>query len=241
MKQHLGLIGRNISYSFSKKYFENKFQKLFIQDIQYSIFDIQHISEVAGLFLKKNLIGFNVTIPYKVAIIPYLDELSEEAQRIGAVNTVLIKNGKKIGYNTDAFGFEKTLELYPSIPHHSALVLGDGGAAQAIKYVLGKKNIPYQTISRKGEVTFNDLDETVVKNSSLIVQCTPVGTFPDIEASVPFPFKALGEEHLVIDLIYNPKQTKFLKEATQRGCKTANGLFMLEQQAEKAWKIWSLV
>ncbi|MDO4225817.1 MAG: shikimate dehydrogenase, partial [Bergeyella zoohelcum] len=191
-----------------------------------------------SVFETENLEGINVTIPYKEQILPYLDELSEEAKNIGAVNTILIKNGKKIGYNTDAFGFEKTLLLHKKDFHKKALILGKGGAAKAVKFILEQHKIPFKTIARNTELHFENLSEEMVSSHEIIIQCTPVGTFPNVEDSLKFPFEALSEKHLVIDLIYNPSLTKFLKEASERGAKTANGYYMLEQQAEKAWEIW---
>lgn len=238
MKQ-LGLIGREISYSFSKNYFENKFNQLDIDDFKYDIFDIQNIEEIETIFNKTNLLGLNVTIPYKVAIIPYLDELSEAAQHIGAVNTILIKNGKKIGYNTDAFGFEKSLLSMIKKEHHSALILGDGGAAKAVKFVLKKHLIPFKIISRKGNINFKNLTKEIVSEHPLIIQCTPVGTFPNTQDCLPFPFQGLSTEHLIIDLIYNPEQTRFLYHAEKKGAKTMNGKMMLYAQAEKSWEIWT--
>lgn len=235
----LGLIGKNISYSFSKKYFEDKFKKKKLTDFSYEIFDLQEINEIEELLLKPNLLGFNVTIPYKEKVIDYLDALSDEAQKIGAVNCVLIENGKKTGYNTDAFGFEKTLVAHKKTHHESALVLGNGGAAKAVQYVLDKHKIPYQTISRKSEINFDNLDLEIVSENKLIIQCTPVGTFPNTEDCLDFPFDALTNQHLVIDLIYNPEYSKFILNASQNGAKTVNGYYMLEQQAEKAWEIWS--
>ncbi|WP_175623359.1 shikimate dehydrogenase family protein [Chryseobacterium schmidteae] len=235
----LGLIGKNISYSFSKKYFEDKFKKKKLNDFSYEIFDLQEINEIEELLLMPDLLGFNVTIPYKEKVLDYLDELSDEAQKIGAVNCVLIKNGKKTGYNTDAFGFEKTLIAHKKPHHESALVLGNGGAAKAIQYVLDKHQIPYQTISRRSEVNFDNLDLKTVSENKLIIQCTPVGTFPNIEDCLNFLFEALTHQHLVIDLIYNPECSQFLLNSSQNGAKTVNGYYMLEQQAEKAWEIWS--
>lgn len=235
----LGLIGKNISYSFSKKYFEDKFNKEKLTDFSYEIFDLQEINEVESVFAEPNVLGFNVTIPYKEKIIHYLDELSDEAQKIGAVNCVLIENGKKTGYNTDAFGFEKTLNAHKKPHHESALVLGNGGAAKAVQYILNKNNIPYQTISRKSELNFENLDQKTVSENKLIIQCTPVGTFPNTEDCLKFPFEALTNQHLVIDLIYNPECSKFILNSSRNGAKTVNGYYMLEQQAEKAWEIWS--
>ncbi|MCQ9639756.1 shikimate dehydrogenase [Chryseobacterium sp. WG14] len=235
----LGLIGRNISYSFSKKFFENKFQKLMLKGFTYDIFDLNEIDEVENLFSSPELLGFNVTIPYKEKIINYLDELSDEAEKIGAVNCVLIRDGKKTGYNTDAFGFEKTLFLHKQPSQNKALILGNGGAAKAVQYILNKNNIPCQIISRNTEINFENLGHETVKEHKIIIQCTPVGTFPNVEDCLNFPFEAISSDHLVIDLIYNPNYTKFIINAAEKGAKTVNGYYMLEQQAEKAWEIWN--
>lgn len=234
-----GLIGRNISYSFSKKYFEQKFYQLSLPDYSYDLFDIQQIEEVEKIFSTDNLRGLNVTIPYKEQVIPFLDELSDEAEKIGAVNCILIKNGKKTGYNTDVFGFEKSLLTYPKILSEKALILGNGGAAKAVKYIFDKYNIDYQIVSRKTELNFENLSKEIVKEHKIIIQCTPVGTFPNVEQNLPFPFGGISFQHVVIDLIYNPPQTQFLRKAHEMGAETMNGLLMLEQQAEKAWEIWN--
>ncbi|WP_234111011.1 shikimate dehydrogenase family protein [Chryseobacterium sp. R2A-55] len=235
----LGIIGKNISYSFSKKYFENKFQNLMLKNYTYEIFDLDDISEVENIFKIPNLVGLNVTIPYKEKVIPYLDELSDEAQKMGAVNCIVIKNNIKKGFNTDAVGFEKTLLLHRKDFHHSALILGNGGAAKAVKYVLEKHQIPYRTVARKHELNFENLTKEIVAAHELIIQCTPVGTFPNVNDCLDFPFDALTEKHLIIDLIYNPNYTAFIKNASKKGAKTANGFYMLEQQAEKNWEIWN--
>ncbi len=210
-----------------------------LKDFSYDIFDLSEINEVEKLFSSPGLLGFNVTIPYKEKIIDYLDELSDEAETIGAVNCVLIKNGKKTGYNTDAFGFEKTLLLHKKELQDKALILGNGGAAKAVKYILDKHNIPSKTISRSTEINFENLDKTTVENHKIIIQCTPVGTFPNVEDCLSFPFEGLSADHLVIDLIYNPNYTQFIIKASEKGAKTINGYYMLEQQAEKAWEIWN--
>ncbi|SHF23115.1 shikimate dehydrogenase family protein [Chryseobacterium takakiae] len=235
----LGLIGRNISYSFSKKFFEDKFQKLMLKGYSYTIFDLTEIHEVNELFTIPDLIGFNVTIPYKEKIIDYLDDLSEEAKKIGAVNCVLIENGKTTGYNTDAFGFEKTLLLHKKPHQESAIVLGNGGAAKAVKYILDKNNIPSVTVSRNTEINYLNLDRKMVEDHKIIIQCTPVGTFPNVEECLDFPFEGITKDHLIIDLIYNPSYTQFIIKASEKGAKTVNGYYMLEQQAEKAWEIWN--
>lgn len=238
-KQEFGLLGKNISYSFSKKYFEEKFKKLFLKDHSYNFFDIPQIESLNAVTENPNLVGMNVTIPYKQAIIPFLDELSEEASQIGAVNCVSFQNGKKIGYNTDAFGFEKTLLINKKEHHKKALVIGDGGAAKAVRYILDKHNIEHKTVSRKSEINFENLSEELVKDSLLIIQTTPVGTFPNVDDSVPFPFEAITDKHYVIDLIYNPSETAFLRRSAEKGATTLNGFYMLEQQAEKAWEVWN--
>ncbi|WP_076445832.1 shikimate dehydrogenase family protein [Chryseobacterium sp. RU37D] len=235
----LGLIGRNISYSFSKKYFEDKFQKLMLKDYSYTIFDFNEINEVENLLTTPDLLGFNVTIPYKEKIMNYLDDLSDEARKIGAVNCVLIENGKKTGYNTDAFGFEKTLLLHKKPHQDSALILGNGGAAKAVKYILDKHRILSITVSRTSEINFENLDAETVEKHKIIIQCTPVGTFPNVEDCLDFPFEGLSKDHLIIDLIYNPNYTQFIIKASEKGAKTVNGYYMLEQQAEKAWEIWN--
>ncbi len=238
-KREFGLLGKNISYSFSKKYFEEKFKKLFLQNHSYSFFDAAEIESVKLFLGNTDLVGMNVTIPYKQAIIPFLDELSEEALQIGAVNCVSFKNGKKIGHNTDAFGFEKSLLIHKKNHHRKALILGDGGAAKAVRYILDKHQIDHQTVSRKSEINFENLSEDLVKDALLIVQTTPVGTFPNVNDSVQFPFDAITDKHYIIDLIYNPSETAFLRQCAEKGATTLNGFYMLEQQAEKAWEIWN--
>lgn len=235
----LGLIGRNISYSFSKKYFEQKFQKLLLPHFSYEIFDMENLENFSEVIKTSNLKGLNVTIPYKEKVIPFIDELSEEAQDIGAINCIKIENGKTKGYNTDAFGFEKTLLLHKKDHQKTAIVLGNGGAAKAVKFILKKNNIPFTTVSRNTEINYDNLTPEQIKENLIIIQCTPVGTFPNVEDSVQIPFEGIGENHLVIDLVYNPEYSKFIKKAAEKGAKTVNGLYMLEQQAEKAWEIWN--
>lgn len=210
-----------------------------LKNFSYDIFDLNEINEVEQLFASPELLGFNVTIPYKEKIIDFLDELSDEAEKIGAVNCVLIHDGKKTGYNTDAFGFEKTLLLHKKPSQDKALILGNGGAAKAVKYALDKHNIPSITVSRSTEINFENLDKETVSEHKIIVQCTPVGTFPNVKDCLNFPFDGLSSDHLVIDLIYNPNYTQFILNASEKGAKTVNGYYMLEQQAEKAWEIWN--
>lgn len=237
--KNFGLIGKNIAYSFSESHFHDKFRKENITNSTYQLFDLKSISEVEELFQTKELKGFNVTIPYKEEIIPYLDELSPEAQKIGAVNCVKIQNNKKIGFNTDAFGFENSLKPLLEKHHQKALILGDGGAAKAVKFVLAKLEIDYQSVTRKGELKFSDLNQEIISTHQLIINCTPVGTFPDLEASPDIPYQFITTSHLLYDLIYNPEKTKFLQLGEIKGAKIKNGYEMLVLQAEKSWEIWS--
>lgn len=205
----------------------------------YDVYDLQDLSEIETLFKTQNLVGLNVTIPFKEKIVPYLDELSDEAEKTGAVNCIFIKDQIKKGFNTDVFGFEKTLLLHRKDFHDAALVLGNGGAAKAVQYVLEKNKIPYQTVSRNGDLNFANVTEEMVSKNRLIIQCTPVGTFPNVDDCLDFAFDGITDQHLVIDLIYNPNYTSFIKKSSEKGAKTVNGFYMLEQQAEKNWEIWN--
>ncbi len=235
----IGLVGKNISYSFSQNYFQQKFKLLKTTDFQYNIYDIETIDAIENILNQPNLLGVNVTIPYKEKVLNYLDELSIEAQEIQAVNVIKIVNGKKMGYNTDALGFEQS--LLPMLkPHHTnALILGNGGAAKAVTYVLKKHNISFTIVSRKSDINFENLSEEMVRNHLIVIQTTPVGTFPEVEKAVHFPFSAITTKHLVYDLIYNPEKTKFLQLAENKHATIKNGLEMLHNQAEAAWKIWN--
>ena len=242
--RQFGLIGRNISYSFSKSYFAEKFINENIVDAVYNVFDLQQIDEVEKVFATEGLVGFNVTIPYKQEIIPFLDELSPEAKAIGAVNTVLIKNGKRIGHNTDCYGFHHSILPLLDSHHKKALVLGNGGAAKAVFYILDELNIAYKIVSRtilENQFTYDDLDEEIISQHQIIINCSPVGTFPNIENAPLLPYQFISEKHLLYDLIYNPPVTKFLENGQNNGAKIKNGHEMLVLQAEKAWKIWNKV
>ncbi|MBO0329355.1 shikimate dehydrogenase family protein [[Muricauda] lutisoli] len=240
--KRFGLLGRNISYSFSQGYFTQKFNKLGLEDYSYENFDIQQIDEVKSILSDNSLKGLNVTIPYKQDIIPYLDELDSKAAKIGAVNTIeFSKNGLK-GYNTDAYGFQKSLEPFLKPHHTKALVLGTGGASKAVRFVLDELGITSTYVSRnkkEGQYTYGELDENIIKENTLIINCTPLGTFPNIEEKPTLPYQHIGPEHLLYDLIYNPEKTRFLAMGEANGATICNGLKMLEQQAEKAWEIWN--
>ncbi|MEZ4875624.1 MAG: shikimate dehydrogenase [Flavobacteriaceae bacterium] len=237
-----GLIGKNIGYSFSKGYFSNKFEKGKI-NATYENFDIDTLEKLPYILTNTpNLKGLNVTIPYKESIIPYLDKLDNEAEKIGAVNTIKVTQaGKLIGYNTDHYGFAKSLEAFFPFHEKTALVLGTGGASKAITYVLEAMNFEYKVVSRTETpqtLTYKEVNQALVQKYCLIVNCTPLGTFPEVDRCPPIPYHFLGKNHLLFDLIYNPSQTEFLKRGFAAGAKVCNGLKMLEYQAEKSWSIW---
>jgi len=236
---HFGLIGKNIAYSFSEKYFSEKFKAENIQNSVYETFDLNEISDIEKLIQNRKPNGFNVTIPYKEQIIPYLDELSDDAVEIGAVNCVKIQNGIKKGFNTDVYGFEESLKPLLEASHQNALVLGTGGAAKAVCFVLKKLNISFQQVSRNGIFTYLDLNREEIEKHPIIINCTPVGTFPNVENAPEIPYEFLTEKHLLYDLIYNPEKTKFLQFGEKKGAKIKNGYEMLVLQAEKSWEIWN--
>lgn len=241
----LGLLGKNISYSFSRAYFKSKFQREQITHWSYENFDIEHI-EAFPKILKRNpnLKGLNVTIPFKQSIIPYLDKLDDQAKEIGAVNTIKISTKKElIGYNTDCFGFEKSiLPILHSI-HKTALILGTGGASKAIAFTLKKLGIEYYYVSRTAsnlaDYTYDTLTNSDISKHLIIINCTPLGTFPKIDDCPDIPYEAISENHILFDLIYNPEETTFLKRGKEKGATICNGQKMLEFQAEKSWNIWN--
>lgn len=240
-----GIIGKDISYSFSRKYFLEKFKKLGLDNYQYYNFDIPEIEEFPFLLYHREdeFRGLNVTIPYKEAIIKYLDEVESEAQKIGAVNTIKVtEDNRLIGYNTDVYGFQKSIEPLLKSHHKKALILGTGGASKAISYVFNKLNIAYKFVSRsenENMLTYEMLDAELMGEYSIIVNCSPIGTHPNIEEAPAIPYQYLSEKNLLYDLIYNPSETKFLREGKKQGASIKNGLEMLELQAEKSWEIWN--
>lgn len=242
---NFGLIGKNISYSFSKSHFTEKFEK---EDINYTYenFDIDEISQFPSIIKNHpELLGLNVTIPYKESIIPFLDELNEVAQDIGAVNTIKIESsGKLKGYNTDCYGFEKSIQPLLKPHHKSALILGTGGASKAVAHALRNLHIHFDFVSRQpnaeAKYTYIELDETIIKSAQIIINCTPIGTYPNVNECPDIPYDALTNEHLLYDLIYNPIQTKFLICGEIKGAAITNGLTMLELQAQKSWDLWSM-
>jgi len=237
-----GLIGKNIDYSFSKKYFLEKFKKENL-DYTYSNFDIVNISEIESILQNNSISGYNVTIPYKEEIIKFLDEIDEVAKDIGAVNTIKKIDNKNIGFNTDSIGFEKSLiPLIENKIPKNALILGSGGASKAVKYVLKKLKINYSTVSRKegkSEFVYENLNEVILNKFKMIINCSPVGTFPNINNCPNIPYEFLTKDHILYDLVYNPIESLFLKKGRKLGCKTKNGLEMLEIQANESWSVWN--
>lgn len=239
-----GLIGKNISYSFSKKYFNDKFEKEELTGCFYENFDLQAISQFPKIIRENpDVRGLNVTIPYKEKIIPYLDKLDKNASKIGAVNCIKItKKGKIKGYNTDYYGFKKSLEPLLQSHHQKALILGTGGASKAVAFALEKLDILYTFVSRskkENALDYKYINATTFDNYQIIINCTPLGTHPNVEEFPPIPYEFFTKEHIAFDLIYNPEETEFLKRAKAKNAVTKNGYEMLVFQAEKGWEIWN--
>ncbi|WP_343538918.1 shikimate dehydrogenase [Sphingobacterium thalpophilum] len=243
----LGLIGFPLGHSFSKKYYLEKFQQEDINDVDYDLYPIEHISDFVPIYSDKDFYGVNVTIPYKIEVMRYLDELSEEAKSIQAVNCVRIMHSDDgsvylKGYNTDAYGFETSLKPLLTPKDQKALVLGNGGAAKAVIYALNHLNIAYKLVSRTKQAdhyTYEELDASILSEYTVIINCSPVGTYPNITACPKLPYEYINENHLCYDLIYNPEETAFLRKGREQGARTKNGYEMLLLQAEKNWEIWN--
>lgn len=233
-----GLIGRHIDYSFSRSYFREKFEREGWENYTYRNFDLATIETFPDVLKIPFLAGLNVTIPYKEAIIPYLNEVSETACAIGAVNTIVLEDGKTVGHNTDYIGFSETLRPLLQESHDRALILGTGGASKAVAYALTKLGIPYSIVSREGELNYGNLTKEIVLIHPIVINCTPLGTFPDIETCPPIPYDGFTPGHIAYDLIYNPAETTFLAHAKMRGAVIKNGHDMLVAQAEAAWQLW---
>lgn len=237
-----GLIGKNIDYSFSKNFFSKKFKNENI-NCKYLNFDIQNISDFKSVISDKNISGLNVTIPYKEDVIKYIDEISNDAKSIGAVNTIKISNKKLTGHNTDHIGFTKSMEKIDEFKNiESALILGSGGASKAIQFALDNMKIKYTIVSRSNSIkciNYNQVSEKIIKNHKLIINCTPLGTFPEVEKCPEIDYRFLSPFNILYDLVYNPKQSNFLRKGLNAGCKIKNGLEMLEIQAIESWKIWN--
>ncbi len=242
-KIRFGLIGRNIEYSFSRAYFSQKFKALKLSNYSYENFDFQDINELATVLKNERYIkGFNVTIPYKQKVIQFLSEIDRKAEAIGAVNTIKFTEKGLKGFNTDYYGFQKSIEPFLKKEHKNALILGTGGSSKAVAFVFKELGMTYRFVSRTPEneqLSYADLNKKIIKEHTVIVNCTPLGTFPNIKVKPDIPYEFIGKNHLLFDLIYNPEKTAFLIEGESRGAQIKNGDKMLELQAEKAWEIWN--
>lgn len=245
MKRY-GLIGRRLEHSFSARYFADKLLGAGISDCTYALYELSGIEELPRLLAATpELRGFNVTIPYKEAVIPYLDELSPRAQRIGAVNCVCRDAGGRLtGYNTDVDGLRIAMAelIDPRDPPERALVLGTGGAARAVDFVLHEMGIPCATVSRdpaRGAYAYDTLTDDTLAAHRLVINATPVGMYPSAEQAPRIPYAALTSRHYLLDLVYNPPETRFLALGRARGARVQNGARMLAGQAEASWRIWS--
>ncbi|TDT44645.1 shikimate dehydrogenase [Maribacter spongiicola] len=242
-KANYGLIGKDISYSFSRGYFKKKFEDMGLDNCSYQNFDIQSISEFPTIFNNtKNVQGLNITIPYKEEVMAFLDDIDIAAKKIGAVNTIKFTKNGLVGFNTDAYGFQKSLEPHLKEHHKKALILGTGGASKAVAFVLEQLGTTFSFVSRSGKndgYTYNELTDNIIAEHTLIINCSPVGTFPKIEEKPAIPYSKISEAHLLFDLIYNPEETAFLSAGKANGASICNGHRMLEFQAEKSWGIWN--
>lgn len=237
-----GLIGKSLSHSFSKDFFKKKFADLKIK-ATYENFELPQIEEIKNLFRNENLSGLNVTIPYKEAVIPFLDEIDPTAGEVGSVNTIKFINGKTIGYNTDVTGFENSIKPFLEHGMDKALILGTGGASKAVAYVLTKIGLDLLFVSRNpsspNQISYEECNTNAVRWHRLIVNTTPVGTAPNMTEAPPIAYQGITNSHLLYDLVYNPTKTQFLEEGEKRGATIQNGLSMLKIQAEKSWDMWN--
>lgn len=244
-----GLIGYRLGHSFSKGFFNEKFEKEELTDREYLNFELDQIDDFPEIFMKNDHIaGLNCTIPYKQAIIPFLDEIDDQAAEVGAVNTIkIIRSNDQIklkGFNTDCYGFEHSIMPLLKDVHRKALILGTGGASKAIKYVLNRNKIEYISATTKDklddkELSYHQIDESLLKDHLIVINATPLGTFPKVDNCPAIPYEFLTPDHVLFDLVYNPEETLFLKKGKAKGATTKNGLEMLHLQAEKAWEIWN--
>jgi len=238
-----GLIGYPLSHSFSKKYFTEKFEKEDLTGCQYELFPIATITELKDLVKNHvGLEGLNITIPYKEQVLPFLNETDSIVSKIKACNCISIRKGKLKGYNTDVAGFEQSLKEKLQPHHTKALILGGGGAAKAVEFVLRKLDIEFRYVSRKPSVnnySYEQLTPSIISDHSLIINTTPLGMYPSVNEAPPIPYDALTSRHYLFDLIYNPEKTLFLQKGEKQGTAIKNGYEMLVIQAEESWKIWN--
>ena len=233
-----GLIGETLTHSFSEEYFNKKFHNEDIKDCEYKSFELSNISKFTDLISKMKLSGLNVTIPYKESVIPFLHKLTPQAKAIGAVNTIEFNGNKLIGHNTDTIGFSQSIQPILN-GRNKALILGNGGASKAIQYALKTLNIEYKIVSRKSLFDYSDISIKSIGYYDVIINTTPLGTYPKTADFPQIPYKQLNENHLLFDLIYNPIESTFLRLGKIRNCSIKNGLEMLEIQAESSWNIWN--
>lgn len=238
-----GLIGYPLTHSFSQTYFNEKFRRENISDCRYDLYPITSVGKLPALIqAQRELVGLNVTIPYKEQVIPFLNKLDFYAEEIGAVNVIRIVDGKRIGYNTDVFGFMHSIKNLLQPFHSAGLILGTGGSSKAVAFGLKKMGIEYDFVSRnpdEKELRYADLDAEVMHQYKIIINTTPVGMFPKVDDCPPIPYELITRSHLLFDLIYNPDETLFLKKGKEQGATIKNGLEMLQLQAEKSWEIWN--
>lgn len=241
-----GLIGKKLSHSFSKNYFETKFKQLNIADQHtYELFELNTIDEIKQLLKRDNLVGLNVTVPYKQEVIHFLDELDQSAKKVGAVNVIRLENGIAKGYNSDYFGFKRSLENWLQGKQiKNALILGSGGASKAVSAALNDLDINSKVVSRSddaGDITYRELNHApkLLGKYKLIINTTPLGMYPVVDEAPEVPYAEANDTHWFYDLVYNPEETLFLKRAKAQGANTKNGLEMLHLQAEKSWEIWN--
>lgn len=245
-KRLFALIGFPLSHSFSERYFTNKFKEEGIADAIFKCFSFEDVNDITTLIETHHALkGFAITIPHKKVILPFLNEITEEVKTMGACNCVRIDNGKLSGYNTDVVGFEKSF-IKKLLPHHTkALILGSGGAAAAVEFVLKKLKIDYRFVSRNkntdiDNLTYTELTPEIIEEYTVIINTTPLGTFPNVDAATDIPYHLLTPNHYLFDLVYNPTETKFLRLGKEQGAETENGYEMLVLQAEENWKIWNI-
>lgn len=240
-----GLIGYPLSHSFSKKYFSDKFEKEGIVDCAYELFPISSIGELPALLASHpQLCGLNVTIPYKEQVVSYLHQKNQIVTQIHACNCIKIENGKLTGFNTDVMGFEQSLREQLKPHHKKALILGTGGVAKAVQFVLNKLGISFHNVSRNASyqnLSYEQVTPELLKEYTLIINTTPLGMYPAITEAAPIPYEALSSSHYLFDMVYNPEKTLFLRKGEDHGATIKNGYDMLEIQAEESWKIWSEV
>lgn len=242
-----GLIGFPLSASFSKQFFADKFKAEGIKDCKYELHPVPQAKDMLDLIEADPLLcGLNVTIPHKVSVMPFMTELDDAAEKIGAVNCISIdQSGDKPrlkGYNTDVYGFEESLKPLLKAHHKKALIFGDGGAAMAVKYVFNKLQIPFISVVRNAHpnaVLYSSVTKDVLEEYTILVNTTPLGMFPNVDSFPPIPYQHLSEQHLAYDLVYNPEETQFLAKAKAQGAAIKNGLEMLHLQAERSWNIWN--